>query len=113
MKNRLKYLLVILIPFVFLIVVNSFSSPPTYSYVEDKCSRYCHNQGCPHFEKKLKDGKNRLLSEPAFRFYQWNISALKNNFLGISYRDMNLLLYVIFLPLLMVLLAYTGFKKVT
>jgi hypothetical protein len=114
MSKRLKYTFVILLPFVFLVLVNSFSPVPTFAYRVDKCTRYCHNKGCKHFNDKLSAKKNPTwLSKKAFGFYSWNISALKYNFLGISYRDMNLLLYVVFLSLLMLALIYTGFRKIT
>ncbi|MFL5753962.1 MAG: hypothetical protein ACJ76F_11185 [Bacteroidia bacterium] len=112
MSSRLRYTFIVLLPFVFLVLVNSFSSAPTFAYRVDQCTRYCHNKGCRHFNDKLSAEKNSSwLSKKAFEFYSWNISALKKNFLGISYRDMNLLLYVVFLPLLLLLLTYTGFRK--
>jgi hypothetical protein len=113
MKRRINYLSLISLPFLLLILVNTFSPQPGSLKDANKCSRYCHNKGCVHFEKKMNRENSSFLSTGAFRFYRWNISALKNNFLGLSYRDMNLFLYVIFLPGIMIILCWTGFKNKT
>ncbi|MBC7861382.1 MAG: hypothetical protein IAF38_00325 [Bacteroidia bacterium] len=92
-------MLILILPFLIVILVNSFSPQATFSYKKENCTRYCHNNGCPHFEKKMADVKPGSLKSKAFDFYCWNIEALKNNPLDLSYAEMNILVYVLFFPL--------------
>ncbi len=85
---------------------------PTYDLLEDKCSRYCHNNGCTHYAEKYNDNRNEFpIIEKMKNLYAWNIRWLKNNPLGLSYAAMNILLYVILAPTLMTLLLWGAIRK--
>ena len=85
--------------------VNECSPSPTHAYDKIDCTRYCHDKGCPHAADFRQD--HPQLS----RYYAANIQWLKKNPLGLSYQAINLLLYVIIAPLLMLLLFWGLIRK--
>lgn len=104
MKLFLKLLFVISIPFLIMVVVNTYYNKPTAIYNSEICTRVCHNKVCKHFETKLKNKTNNSWAVKKFSLYRKNIQWLKNNPLGLNYVQMNILLYVILFPLICFLL---------
>jgi len=100
MKLIVKVLCVIAIPFLIMVVINTLYNTPTTKYNSKLCTRICHDKGCKHFALKLKDKTNTSWAKHSFSYYQKNIEWLKNNPLGLSYAQMNILVYVIIFPLL-------------
>lgn len=91
-----------------MILVNQLSPSPTPFYIKEQCSRYCHDKGCPHFQTNVKEGNRITLF---FHAYHENvIQLLKNNPFGVSYKMMNILVFVIFFPFLILSLLYLNIK---
>lgn len=89
-------------------LVNSLSAAPTSEHVAEYCTRSCHNKGCVHFAEKYGYGKqNAMLPQ----IYAMNIKWLRDNPLGLSYYEMNLLIYVIIWPILVAMLIYGLARK--
>ena len=95
-----------------MVIVNVTSSSPTDQYIKERCTRYCHNKGCPHFRKNFSTYQDE---SPFFRslhqLYWANIKALKQNGLGLTYQEVNLLLYVVIFPCVTVLLTWGALRK--
>lgn len=89
-------------------MVNEFSPKPTFEFNEDTCTRFCHNKGCKHYHNKNKDN---LSSSILFELYKKNISWLKKKPFGLSYQEMNLLIYVILGPILIIFLLWGIIRK--
>ena len=100
MKRLLKLVLIVCIPFLIMVIINESYNEPTSKQLSQKCTRSCHNNGCKHFTLKLKDKTNNSWAVKNFSLYRENIKWLKNNPLGLSYAQMNILVYVVAFPLL-------------
>ncbi len=94
-----------------MIIINEISSSPSSTYSSKECTRICHNSGCKHFYEKLKNVDETSLAITNFSLYKKNIKWLKNNPFGLSYAEMNLLVYVILFPLISILLLIRLLKK--
>ena len=105
MRKARVFWALVLLPFLIMVVVNETSEAPTFSYYSKKCTRYCHNHGCLHVYTKY-DIHSKGYLKAMDSLYKANIQWLKHNGLGLSYAEINLLLYVIVLPLLMLLLLW-------
>ena len=84
--------------------VNTFAPVATHSHQTDQCTRYCHDVGCSHFDQTSSVTSLKTL-------YAANIHWLRNNPLGISYQQMNLLVYVIGFPTLWAILLLGIIKR--
>lgn len=91
-----KRLLIIVIPILLMILINESSEKNTHKFLKEKCTRHCHNISCKHHN--TTGFKNYL--------YQKNILLLKQNNLGLSYKQVNILVYVIGFPLIILLLFF-------
>jgi hypothetical protein len=91
----------------FLFVVNWLAPKPQNSFNPEQCTRYCHNLGCKHSQS---DEGNQF-AKSARKLYFDNIRLLKNNGLGLTYKEMNLLVYVISYPILVLLLFWNVLPK--
>lgn len=92
MKGRLRiwlYWLPVLAVPLLLAGVNSASPAPDRAYRPDRCTRYCHDHGCPHLEAAW-------IEKPLQAHMEW----LRANPFGLAYQTINLVLYVLLLPLL-------------
>ncbi|MEO1450525.1 MAG: hypothetical protein AAFV07_13435 [Bacteroidota bacterium] len=85
------------------------SSPdPVNKLISARCTRYCHTVECPHVKPALaRAGLPRQL----WKRYTEQINWLAQNPLGLSYRDMNLLYYVIGYPVVLLLLGWGLLRK--
>jgi hypothetical protein len=109
-RKNILILLLACFPFILMVLVNETSEPYTFEYRKDKCTRYCHNHSCPHTTEKYKNNKSSTFS--AFeKIYTGNIGWLKNNGMGLSYKEINLLLYAGLTPLIMTLLLWGALRK--
>ncbi len=88
-------------PFLVLVAVNEAMGPSHHRYDPARCTRYCHDHGCPHVQQRY-DFKNDTAARFAKQVYDANIRALGRG--GVSYANMNLLVYVVLFPLLVSLL---------
>jgi hypothetical protein len=100
--------LAIVTPLLSTVIVNVLSPEPSSAYSPIKCTRYCHNHFCKH--KPAHSVFDKL--------YTSTIPTLKNNHLGLSYKEMNILVFVILWPativflLIMVLLNHFILRKI-
>ncbi len=95
------FALLLLTPIILMIMVNETSPAPSSQLDQSACTRYCHNHGCPH----------GTLSGWQAKVYAANINWLKANPFGLSYQQMNLLLYVILFPLMIVFALWSLIRK--
>ena len=90
--------------------VNSFSGKVAYQYAKTHCSRYCHNTFCPHYKHRKEQGMVKFAGVQQ-QFYSLNIRLLRENALGLSYQEMNLLLYIFIFPSIAFLLLWGAARK--
>ncbi|MCI5057825.1 MAG: hypothetical protein MRY83_17055 [Flavobacteriales bacterium] len=83
----------------------------SHDYDPNQCSRYCHDKGCYHIEKKFSDSTGENWFKLGSEVYRKNILLLKNNGLGLSYKEINLLIYVLLLPIIAFLLLFNLVRK--
>lgn len=103
LKILRNFLLVLTGAFLFcfgiMFVVNYFSSPPTHEKHSYRCTRYCHDHGCLHVENRYSGLNNCWMLNAAGALYKGNI-ALLGKIPGLTYKQANILIYVICFPLL-------------
>ena len=104
----LLYGFLIGLPFLIMVAVNTLSPAPTHDQHHDRCTRYCHDHPCPHTLQKY--GETAMTGWKG-ELYQANINWLKTNPFGLSYTEVNLLIYVILLPGCMALLLWGAIRK--
>ena len=102
MKSAIRFAIFVIVfycfAFSFMFLINSKSDKPISTYLKEKCTRYCHNRndGCNHYKS---------LSKAIDSLYASTIdNLLGQGFLG--YKEINILLYVLLWPLLMLLLVF-------
>lgn len=93
-----------------MVAVNEFCGKSDADYYPMSCSRYCHNNPCTHFQNRL-NRENALFVDAYQIAYGENIQWLKDNPLGLSYRDMNILIYVILYPIMVLVLVWGIIRK--
>ena len=108
MKPSIKWLLGLLFTGVLtLVLVNETAPGPTSAFDPDRCTRYCHDQGCLH----AGSASTLLNSTPVKNAYEAHIAFLKHNPLGISYQAANLLLFLVLYPAAFLMLWFRLFRK--
>jgi hypothetical protein len=111
MKIRIIIILLMAgLSFLLMVIVNETSGPSSIEYRKDKCTRYCHNNTCPHTLDKYRNHSTPFIISLEKIYYE-NIHWLKNNGIGLSYKEMNLLLYVGLAPLITGLLFWGAMRK--
>ena len=104
---KIRYLVaLVLLPLGIVFVINFFAPSPSHEHQEERCTRYCHDHFCPHFIQQQAQP-----SSLSYRLYSANVHWLKNNPFGLAYRDINLWLYVVLAPMLMLLLLFLALRK--
>ncbi|MEO0471599.1 MAG: hypothetical protein AAF206_18360 [Bacteroidota bacterium] len=78
---------------------------------EAKCSRFCHDRYCPHWKDSTQSVKSGSFYDLAQQAYDTNILWLRHNGLGLSYAEMNILVYLILFPILSLLLLWGLIRK--
>lgn len=84
-------------PFIVLVAVNETVGPSHHRYDAGRCTRYCHDHGCPHVLQRY-DFQNDAAARFAKQVYDANLRALGRG--GLSYASMNLFVYVVLFPAL-------------
>lgn len=108
MKRWLLLLCIFLTPFLLMIGVNTFSPTPTDQAIAAYCTRACHTYGCAHYPEAAPAGSFKKMVKEV---YVQNILWLRHNPLGISYQEMNILVYVVISPVLFILLIWGVIRK--
>jgi len=111
MKKFLIWFFFLICPFLIMIVVNETANNPSKEYNSEICTRYCHNVTCEHGNELYEKHQGSWFADFAKRTYTKNIVGLHNNPFGISYKSVNLLIYVFAWPLLMALLLGNLIRK--
>lgn len=109
MKALLKIIGICLLIVGIVVLVNQSHPASTHRYEENRCTRYCHDHECPHFEQKLQ-AKNRL-AQQINPIYRRTIIGLQQNALGWSYKSINLFIFVFGLPLITAVLLWNLIRK--
>ena len=99
----------VLLPILLMAIVNGVHQTPPTGYLEDKCSRYCHNITCKHAIEK--QGTEKPMTKFTLRLYEKNIALLKENKLGLTYKEINLLIYVVVFPILSGVMLWGVLRK--
>ena len=108
-----KIIYILLTAFSLMVIINLMAPAPTLQHLDNSCTRYCHNVNCPHFQQNFKQYEHTLPMANTLRtLYSSNIQALKQNGLGMSYKQVNLFIYVFGFPLITIALAWGAFRKV-
>ncbi len=94
MKNLMLMLAFPLLLAGLMVLINESSSAPHHRYDPGRCTRYCHDHECQHV---AADSEVAALLADA---YQQHILWLRHNPLGLSYQAMNLLVYLLLIPVL-------------
>ncbi len=101
MKSYLALLLIGLSLGALTLVVNKQAAAPTHARRAAECTRYCHDHGCPHASNP---GEHQQIRTLAFALYHANVRLLQEQ-PWMSYREINLFVYVLLWPLLIAFLA--------
>ncbi len=112
LMQKIKLLILLLFCLLsFICLVNWLNPKTENTFNPEKCTRYCHSVNCQHSQggKGMKDWS--LFAQSMGKLYFSNIRLLKNNGLGLSYQEMNLLIYVIIYPTLVLLLSWNLLPK--
>jgi len=111
MKRKLLWCILLCAPLLVIFGVNEFAaSEPTHRYLPTQCTRYCHDNGCPHAARKYEHSKSSMVGW-ARKIYTGNMRLLRGNSLGMHYSHINILIYVILFPLLFAILLWGAIKK--
>ena len=101
--------MLILLPFLMMVIVNKVNQVPSDEFSETQCSRYCHNVACKHANEKFETEKQ--MGRIIHSFYKKNIALLKENKLGLTYKEINLLIYVFAFPALSGIMLWGVLRK--
>jgi hypothetical protein len=93
-----------------MILVNESREVPVYEYNPSQCTRYCHNVGCIHTSQKYQQDSSPSVGK-AIEAYRDVINWLGHNGSGLSYKEMNLALFVGFFPVGISLLLWGIIRK--
>ena len=101
LKPLVIFLSICSLPFGIMIAVNEIPSNPshTHHYHPDRCTRHCHDVGCRHFKESYAADptpSKRMIKA----VFDWYVSALHNNPLGMNYGTINLLVFIGLYPLI-------------
>lgn len=108
--KKIIFFFILLSPILLISLVNESNLPVSNEFSKERCTRYCHNVKCFHFEKKL-NSKPSNLNKTIHFLVEKNIDLLKKNPFGLDYKSMNLLVYILLFPTLIFLLLFNLFRK--
>ena len=95
--KALVLLVIFLLCFGTMWTVNHFSPAFTHNKIANRCTRYCHDHGCPHSKRHFSFLLSENLSEKLRVLYCKNIEIL-GRIPGLTYKQANILIYVILFP---------------
>lgn len=113
MSKRLKiFLFLVIMPFLFVVIINENPLVPnrTSKYNQDYCTWYCHNVTCLHF-KMSYNNNSTVFKETNKKIFDLYVNSLHGNLLGLNYRNINLLIFIILIPLIASLLVWNLIRK--
>ncbi len=108
MAKPILYLSIFVGLLIGMIGFNALFDPLSDIYQEEKCTRYCHNHPCTHSQLA---SPQTPYAKFFVKVYVLNIQWLKKNPLGLSYKEMNLLLYVCLFPLFVSFLLWALVRR--
>ena len=94
------FFFLVTLPFLLMVVVNVSMGTPSSTYNATQCTRYCHDHGCAHVTVAIEGPVSTPFFRLARKLYVANIRWLHHNPFGMSYKEINLVIYVLILPLL-------------
>jgi hypothetical protein len=101
LKPIIFFLAVAALPFLIMVAINELPTnpAPTGKYVQDRCTRHCHDVGCQHFKQSYAAAPTnyKRINKAVFDSY---VYALHNNPLGLNYGAINLLIFILLYPLI-------------
>ena len=107
-RNKRIFLVLLIAPPLLMAGVNVFSPPLSHEFDATYCTRYCHDIQCKH----ASENEGEAIAEGSLsKARKANISWLRDNPFGLGYEAMNLLVYVVFAPLLILLLIWGILRK--
>ena len=113
---RIRLLIFILIvssPFLTMVIVNEcFDTPKrTDKYLSEHCTWYCHNVTCKHWENAYKQNPTKV-KKMHKDIFDWYVNSLHGNSLGLNYRFINLLIFILGYPVAGGLLVWNLIKRI-
>lgn len=100
-KRLLLFFCIASLPFLLVVIVNEFlcADFEKHNKASVTCNRICHDVGCIHWGENYKanPSKIKLFHKDVFDFY---VRSLKQNALGMNYRFINLLVFILIYPIL-------------
>ncbi len=114
MSKRIKiFLILITLPFLIMVLVNELTNVPkkTNKYFPEHCTWYCHNITCLHFKTSYKEEFTpyKKMNKDIFDYY---VTTLHGNKLGLNYKNINLVLFIIVYPIVGSLLIWNVIRRV-
>lgn len=111
-KKTSIFLSVIVSPFLFMIFINEFTNVPgkTNNHINEYCTWHCHNVTCKHYKKSYLENPSKL-KKLHKNVFDWYVNSLHNNSLGLNYRIINLLVFLIGYPAIGSLLVWKLISK--
>lgn len=113
MSKRFKvFLFLVILPLLFMVIINENSFVPkrTNKYNQDSCTWYCHNVTCLHF-KNSYNKKPTAFKKTNKEIFDLYVTSLHGNSLGLNYRNINLLIFIVAIPLVACLLIWNLVRK--
>jgi len=113
MSKRLYIFLIIFSsPFLIMGIINEcFDTPDrTHKFVEDYCTWYCHDVTCLHWKNDYRQNPSKL-KRMHRDIFDWYVTSLHNNGLGLNYGSINLLVFIIGYPVIGALLLWNLIRK--
>ncbi len=101
MKKLIVFALICSLPFLVMVAVNEIpdNPEPSHRYIPERCTWHCHNVTCKHWKTDYKAAptKTKQFHKDVF---DWYVESLHNNWLGLDYGAINLLVFFGLYPLL-------------
>ena len=114
MSKRIKiFLAILLLPLVFMAFINEVPTVPVKSknYSKRNCTRYCHDVTCLHYKASFKTDPT-IYKKNNKAIFDWYLTSLHANKLGLNYRNINLLVFVVGYPFLASLLLWNLIRNI-
>ena len=114
MPKRIRiFFLIISSPFLFMAAINEIPQVPerSHKYVKEYCTWSCHDVTCKHWKDSFKED-NTPVKKMHKEIFDWCVTGLHNNWLGLNYGAINLLVYIIGYPLIGSFLIWNLIRKI-
>lgn len=114
MSKRIRiFLLILASPFLFVVAINEIPQVPdrSHKYKAENCTWYCHDITCRHWKDSYKDNPTRL-KKMHKDIFAWIVRNLHENPGDVSYREINILVYIMGYPIICGLLVWNLVRKI-